>query len=216
MAAIDRARDLGKRNAMRLRQQLATDLRDARLAAGVSQRHVAMVAGTSQSAISRVESARNVGLALDVLSVQCAALGLRLSVKLYPVGSPVRDAGQLRLNDRLLAELRDGWKWATEVLVGAAGDLRAWDIQLSGSGTVGIDAETRLHDIQAIQRRCEAKLRDSGVDRVVLLVADTRHNRSVLAAHRDALRSTFPADTAATLGALRRGKLPARNGIVIL
>ena len=100
--------------------------------------------------------------------------------------------------------------------VAGPGDMRAWDLVIDGPGTVGIDAETRLRDIQATQRRCEMKWRDSGLDRVVLLVAATRHNRRVLREHRGALGSTFPADTAEILGELRRGRVPARNGIVVI
>lgn len=163
--------------------------------------------------VSRIAHARG-GSGLDALSALAAVLGHRLSVKLYPSGSPVRYAGQLRLLERLRAQLSTEWRWATEVLVGLPGDLRAWDLRLSGPGTVGIDAETRLYDLQALQRRCEAKWRDRSVDRVVLLVADTHHNRSVLREHRDALRSTFPLDTKAVLAVLRAGELPSANGIV--
>jgi hypothetical protein len=102
------------------------------------------------------------------------------------------------------------------VHIAGQGDLRAWDVQLDGPGSIGIDAETRLTDIQALQRRVEAKWRDSGVDRVVLLVASTRHNRRVLREHREALRSTFPADTPEIVAALRQGRLPGSNGIVVL
>lgn len=50
----------------------------------------------------------------------------------------------------------------------------------------------------------------------MLLVAATRHNRIVLREHRAALASTFPADTAEIMAALRRGHLPPRNGVVVL
>ena len=95
------------------------------------------------------------------------------------------------------------------------GDPRAWDVVLDGPGTIGIDAETRLRDVQAIQRRSELKWRDAGLDRLVLLIAATHHNRVVIREHRAALASTFPADTAEVMTALRRGQLPARNGIVV-
>ena len=190
-------------------------MRDARLTAGVSQAQVARAAGLSQPAVSRVERALH-GPGLEALAVLAAVLGFRLSVKLYPSGSPVRDIAQLRLLERFRERLSADWRWATEVLVGPPGDLRASDVRLAGPGTIGIDAETRLHDLQALQRRCEAKGRDSGVDRVVLLVAETRHNRRVLREHREALRSTFALDTKAVLGALRVGELPVAGGIVVL
>ncbi len=41
----------------------------------------------------------------------------------------------------------------------------------------------RLHDAQALERRLNLKRRDDPVDSFVLLLADTRHNRRVLAEH---------------------------------
>lgn len=216
MASVERVRDRGNRQARRLLRDLGTELREVRLGAGLSQRAVARAAGLNQSRISRTEHAQRIPARLDELAAHCAVLGLRLSVKAYPDGSPVRDAGQLRLLDRLRLRLHPRFHWRSEVLVGGPGDLRAWDVQLDGPGSIGVDAETQLRDIQAVQRRIETKARDSGVDRVVMLVAATRHNRLALSLHRRALASTFPADTGEILLALRRGQLPERNGIVVL
>ncbi len=216
MATVDRTRDKGQRQSDKLVRAFGVELRDARLAAGLSQDHVAHVAGLTQSRVSRTERAERLPARVDELAAHCAALGLRLSLKAYPDGSPVHDVAQRGLLERFRGRLDPQFRWRTEVLVGGAGDLRAWDMQLDGPGSIGIDAETRLHDIQALQRRFEAKWRDSGVDRIVLLVASSRHNRRVLAEHRDALLSTFPADTPEIMAALRRGRLPGSNGIVIL
>ena len=84
------------------------------------------------------------------------------------------------------------------------------------SETIGVDAETRLRDIQALQRRTELKWRDSGVDKVVLVVAATKHNRAVLREHRLALASTLPLDTGAIMASLGAGEPPRANGIAIL
>jgi transcriptional regulator with XRE-family HTH domain len=215
VGSTERTRDRGRRNAQLLALRLGTELRETRLAAGVSQRRLAEATGVSQPAISRLEHGR-LPMAVDSLALLCAALGSRLSVQLYPEGAPVRDVGQLRLLQRFRLRLHGDRRWASEVLVGTQGDLRAWDVRLSGPGTIGVDAETRLHDLQALQRKCEAKARDSGVDRVVLLVAATRHNALVLRDHREAFRSTFPLDTRAVSAALRAGLLPAASGIVVL
>ncbi len=195
---------------------LGSELRDVRLAAGVSQCHVARVAGLTQSRISRTERGQRLAPRLDELAQHCAALGLRLSLKAYPYGLPVRDAAQLRLLQRLRSQIGPGLRWRTEVPVGGVGDLRAWDVLLEGDQDIGIDAETRLHDLQALQRRTELKWRDSGVARVVLVVASTRHNRAVIREHRSALASTLPLDTAAIMRALRQGVTPPANGIAII
>jgi transcriptional regulator with XRE-family HTH domain len=195
---------------------IAQELRDARLAAGLSQDHVAQAAGLGQSRISRTERGEPPTPRLDELVRHCVALGLRLSVRPYPAGTPVRDAAQLRLLARFRAMLGGSWAWRSEVPVGRDGDLRAWDALLEGPGVVAIDAETRLRDLQALQRRTELKQRDSGVPYVVLLVADTHHNRAVLREYRPALASTFPLDSRAVMGPLRAGRVPSASGIAIV
>ncbi|MFV2062245.1 MAG: helix-turn-helix domain-containing protein [Chloroflexota bacterium] len=218
MTARERARDRGRMQGERLRATIASELREARLSAGVGQQHLAQVTGLSQSMISRTERNARAKLTVDELAVMCSALGLRLHLKAYPAGSPVRDAGQLRLLQRFRAVLGERFRWRSEVPVGDHGDMRAWDVVLEGPGQIriGVDAETRLHDLQATQRRLELKWRDSGLLRVVLLVAATRHNRAVLHEHRPSLLSTLPLDSTVVLAALRAGDAQSANGIVIL
>lgn len=60
-----------------------------------------------------------------------------------------------------------------------------------------------------------AKQRDLGIARVILLVADTRHNRSVIASY-PAIRERFPVSTRACLAALARGRVPDGDALVIL
>ncbi len=202
--------------ALRLWSSVATELRDARLAAGSSQTDVAKAAGLSQARISRTERIERNPPRLDELARHAAVLGLRLSIKAYPEGVAVRDAAQLSLLQRFRVRLHANWTWQSEVPVAGFGDLRAWDAVIRNGCSIAIDAETRLHDVQALQRRCETKLRDSHVDRLILLVADTRRDRAVLREHRAALAITFPLDTAAVMKALARGARPAANGIVVL
>jgi transcriptional regulator with XRE-family HTH domain len=216
MPSRERARDRGQRIAEREWARLGCELRDERLTAGLSQMHVATVAGLTQSRISRTERGRRLPPRLDELGRHAAALGLRLSVKVYPEGLPVRDAAQLRLLQRFREQLHESLGWKPEVMIGASGDQRAWDAVVFGSERVGVDAETRLYDIQALQRKTESKWRDSGVERVVLLVASTHHNRAVLREHRQTLASTFPLGTAPVMRALRAGRAIGSNGIVVL
>lgn len=216
MSARERARDRGQRHAERLSAALASELREARLAAGVSQRHVAQVTGLSQSRISRTERSSRRVLTIAELAVHAEALGLRLHVRTYPTGSPVRDAAQLALLKRFRSRVDERFTWRSEVPVGGQGDLRAWDVLLDCETPIAVDAETRLRDIQALQRRLELKWRDSRVPRLVLLVAGTHHNRRVIREHRAALLSTLPLDTADVLRALCAGEAPSKNGIVLL
>lgn len=182
------------RQARDLQDHLARELLGARLSAGVSQDHVARIARLSQSRVSRTERLEQPWPRIDELAAHCAALGLRLVVKLYPEGSPVRDAGHLCLLERLRATIHAVYSWKSEVPVAGPGDQRAWDAMLAGPARVAVDAETRLHDLQDVQRRVELEWRDSGLSFVVLPVAASHHDRRVLREHRVALASTFPPD----------------------
>ncbi len=186
------------------------------MAAGLSQTHVARAAGLPQSRISRTERAVLPMARLDELARHCATLGLRLSARPYPEGSPVRDAPQLRLLQALREIVGRAFGCRTEVPVGTEGDGQAWDVRLDGPGAVVIDAETRLRDIQALQRRLELKWRDSGSPRLVLVVSATRHNQRVVREYRTALASTLPLDSHEVLAALRAGSVPHANGIAFI
>jgi hypothetical protein len=101
--------------------------------------------------------------------------------------------------------------------VAAGGDGRAWDAQVVlGVVVVAIEAEMRLADIQALDRKIALKQRDSFVGIVILLIADTVGNRRALAAHRESLRARFPLDSRAILAAIGAGHAPSASGIVIL
>jgi hypothetical protein len=97
------------------------------------------------------------------------------------------------------------------------GDLRGWDAQtVLERQRIAIEAEMRLVDAQAIDRRVALKRRDSGVELVILLLPDTNWNRSVLAADRELLRANFPLDSRAILAAVGAGRAPRASGIVVL
>jgi hypothetical protein len=105
--------------------------------------------------------------------------------------------------------------------VGGRDDLRAWDGGIEAVSTrnwlLGVEAETRVGDIQDLQRRIQLKLRDDpALTGAILLLADTRHNRMVLKANLTALRSDFPIDGATALRALATGEHPGGSAIVLL
>jgi transcriptional regulator with XRE-family HTH domain len=208
--------DRGRRQATRLRVAIGRELRDARELAGLSQAHAGRLSGLSQPKVSRIEWARDRSVDVEGLAVLAAVLGLRLSLQVFPEGSPARDRAHLALLARFREHVGAQWSWASEVPVASRGDLRAWDGVLTGAARIAVDAETRLTDVQALQRREELKLRDGSVDRLLLLVSPTRHNLAVLREHREALRSTFPLDTAGVLPSLRGGRDPGANGVVLV
>ena len=62
----------------------------------------------------------------------------------------------------------------------------------------------------------ETLLRRAGIERVILVVADTAHNRAMLDVHREDLRSSFPLDGRQLLPILRSGRAPEASGILVL
>lgn len=76
--------------------------------------------------------------------------------------------------------------------------------------------ETRAVDWQALQRRIALKQRDGGVDHVILVLADTRNNRSFVREHEVAVQVSFPIPGRAALLALREGADVGGNAIMLL
>jgi transcriptional regulator with XRE-family HTH domain len=217
MATRERRMDRGREQAARVIRTAAAEIRQARRGSGLSIRAVASSVGMSESTFGRLERSELPNATVAQLATACAAVGLRFSARVYPDGDPIRDAGQLQLLERFRGQLPDSVAWRTEVPVPILGDLRAWDGQCRfGRTVVGVEAETRLADIQTLDRRIGLKARDANVAIVILLVADTVTNRRRLVEHREALRASFPLDTRAVLGAVRAGRPPAASGIAVL
>ena len=144
-------------------------------------------------------------------------VGLDATVRAYPGGSPLRDQAHIDLLERFRRRLGRRVRWATEVPLPIAGDRRAWDgLARTSDVRVGVEAETRARDAQALKRRLELKQRDGAVERVVLLLADTRHNRSFLRAVGRDFLDAFPIPGAIALERLARGRDPGGNAIVLL
>jgi transcriptional regulator with XRE-family HTH domain len=196
---------------------LAAELRTARLQSGLSLRALASASGLSSAQVSRIERGLVRGVSLRSLTVLFTVLGMRLSARPDPLGSPIRDAAHARLLDRLRWNLGDGLRMRLEVPVGLAGDLRAWDAQLhDGEATTKVEAETVLYDVQAMERRIAVKMADDQVERVLLVVARTRRNRQVIAEFRKLLAHRYDLSARATLITLRAGRLPPRSSLLLL
>jgi transcriptional regulator with XRE-family HTH domain len=205
------------RNARGIRAAIGNEIRDARHLAGVSQLVAGRSVQMSHAQFGRIERGRLAHVTVSQLSRASAAVGLQLSVRVFPAGEPVRDRAQLALLERFRALLPKGIGWRTEVPMPIDRDLRAWDAVIDcPDGSVAAEAETRLIDLQALGRRISLKRRDSGIQVVILLVNDTLSNRRVLRAQREGLRSSFPLDGRQTLRAIRSGRRPTASGIVVL
>jgi hypothetical protein len=162
----------------------------------------------------RFENGELERISIPDLGSWCAVVGLDLSLRAYPGGDPIRDAGQARLLERLRRELHPSLRWRTEVPLPIPGDLRAWDAVISGAGwRLPVEAETVLTDIQALERRLTLKQRDGGVDHVLLLVADTPRNRRARAGAPASL-AAFGANPRDVFAALRAGRDPQASAVI--
>lgn len=190
--------------------------RQLRLNAGLTQATVARAAGIARSTYADIERGRTSEVSLLRASVVSAALGHDLSVKLYPVGPPIRDAGHVRLLADLVQQLAATWRRTYESPIPIEGDRRAWDLLLGGPVSIGVEAETRPGDLQALERAIHTKQRDSGVTRVLLLVRGSRRNRLLIRELLPVLRTSFPLGTPEVMRALREGRDPGADGLAVL
>ena len=151
-------------------------------------------------------------------------LGLDTSLKFYPAADPIRDRAQLALLERLRARCHPTLTWLTEVPFPRPGDLRAWDAVIHGFASPAghqrvrgaVEAETRPVDVQALDRKLALKERDGGAEWLILLLADTRHNRALLAGPGAALKARFPLDGRRALELLGAGVDPGANAVILL
>jgi transcriptional regulator with XRE-family HTH domain len=217
MVVRERRLDRARRLAARALLAIGEKFRESRIAAGLTQTAVAQAAGISGSELSRIENGRSPHVAFETLVLIATVLGLDLPLRAYPAGEPIRDAAQLALLARFRPFLDPTLRHRSEVPVASTGDGRAWDLVVSGPGwIVGVEAETRLRDVQALCRRVNLKARDGGVDRVILLVAGTRHNRHVVRLAVAELAGVFPGRGRDALAALQAGRLPPADAVVLL
>jgi transcriptional regulator with XRE-family HTH domain len=207
---------LGAKRSRLLRQRLSAELEDARLVAGLSVREVARAVGVSQHRIERALRAETRALTVDLAARIAVVVGLQLAASLHPNGDPLRDRAQLRLLERFRARLHSSLSWRTEVPMPIAGDLRAADGFIHGAwGSAIVEAETRVTDSQAVERKGTLKKRDLAADRLILLLADTPYHRRFLDLHPE-VRERLPIGTRGCLAALGRGDDPGGDCLVLL
>ena len=185
---------------------------------GISMSAVAAGIGCSRQLIGVLEHRRLGTVDPILLARYCAAVGLDLSMRAHPGGAPLRDAPQLRLLARLQAALGTTWAWRTEVPVSTDPyDRRAIDAVLARERSrVGVEAIARLEDAQTEARGIGLKQQAAGLACMVILLADTRHNRYVVRAGAPTLDPMFPLRGRVVMSALRAGHAPPANGIVLL
>jgi len=202
--------------------KVGDELRNARIGAGLSLRFVGARVGRSATQVMRIERGLVPNVSVRQLARLGAVVGLKVRVRAYPGVDPIRDIAQAKLLGRLAARLHHGLRFRGEVPLPIQGDQRAWDGWISQfvgrttSDGLPVDAETRLHDVQALLRRLTLKLRDSGADHVLLVVSDTRSNREAVAAADKLLAGLFPVSPRRALALLAAGQHPGGSALVFL
>jgi transcriptional regulator with XRE-family HTH domain len=217
--ASERVVDRGTAAGMRQLQDVGGEFRERRMSLGESQAFVAAAARLSRPRYSRIESGAVTTLSLTELNRIAAVLGLAASVRVFPGGVATRDAGHTGKLGELLRHVRPPLAYRIEVaLPQAVGrwEQRAWDAVLFGNGErTAIELEMRLRDVQAVRRRHEMKRRDDPTEHFLLLVADTRHNRRVLAEYDDVFAEIPRRKLGAVRAALAVGKHPPTGLLLV-
>ena len=218
MATRQRPGDAGAEDARRLLAAVERELRLARRAAGLSIEEAARRAGMSPTRLGDIERGQVASPGFESLCRAARAAGLEPSLRVFPTGESVVDAGQLPVLARPESTLAHPLRMAREVALPIAGDARAWDARITdGRSSASLDVEARLGDVQAVSRRIALKQRDDpGAGVVLLVLGRTAHNRRLLVEHREALRAQFPLDGAAILRAFRSGTIPQAGGLVLI
>lgn len=216
MSAREGPVERGKRRGRRLLEEAIDEFHRARLAESITQERVGKALDRSDAWVSLIESGRHQTVSVVQLSQLMACVGLELSLRAYPAGRGLRDDGQSATMERFVSLVVPPWSWASEVPIPIPGDLRAWDGVLRGRCSIGVDIETRIRDVQAVDRRVMLKLRDSRLDRALILVPDTRSNRAMLASTAESLKPNYPISSRAALAALREGRDPGGNAIIVV
>lgn len=213
----ERAIDVGARRGREATEHVLRELRQGRLDRNLSGEVVGAALGMCGAHYSRIERGLVRGLTVEQASILLAAVGLDLSVRVYPGGEPLRDRAHASLLGRLMGELHRSLRAITEVPFPVPGDQRAWDLVVLGPAwRHAFEAETRPRDLQALERRVALKARDGGIDAVSLLLLDSRHNREFVRFHRASLKERFPVSGPRALQLLRDGKDPGAGSVILL
>jgi transcriptional regulator with XRE-family HTH domain len=223
MPARERAVDRGARLARRDLVTVGSDIRAARVSAGLTLEDVGRAAGLSASQVGRIERSRHHAVAVVQLARIGAVVGMDIRVRTYPGPDPIRDAAHTALLARFRERLHPDLTFRTEVPLPIANDLRAWDGVVAGLRSnegrprmIPTEAETRIHDSQAQFRRIELKARDAGMEHVIVVIADTPTNRASILAAGASLADRFPVPPRRALAALGRGDHPGGSALIFL
>jgi transcriptional regulator with XRE-family HTH domain len=223
MSTRERPVDRGARLALADIRRVGAELRLARTSAGLSLEAVSKAVGISASHIARIERGLVETAGIWQMARIGSIVGLDVRVRAYPGSDPLRDAGQVRLLGRLRASIHQRLSMKLEVPLPGEGDARAWDAWIAdfvqapaGQGGLPVEGESRITDAQAQLRRIMLKVRDAGVEDVLVVIADTPANRRAIFAARAIIADSFPISARRALAALAAGRYPGGSALVFI
>jgi hypothetical protein len=217
VATRERLADLGLRRGRATLTRVLGEVDAARRDRDVTLGGLGAAVGLSEASVSRTRRGRTDDVGIVRLSQLSTLVGLELSARTYPAGQPLREAGQAAVLRSFLGQIHRSLRAATEVPLPIPGDQRAWDAMVLGNGwRYGVEVESHPTDGQALGRRLQLKLRDGGVDGMLLVLPSTRHVRLFLAAAGDLLAPIFPVDGRRALELLAAGVDPGGSAIIVL
>jgi hypothetical protein len=154
------------------------------------------------------------------LARHAEAVGLRARILLFPADDPIHDAPQVRLIRDFRSLIGTALTMDLErpvITSPGSGDRRAFDAVIRlPSCDCGVECYTRFHDCQAQLRSAHLKQRDAGLQRLIIVVRATRANRTAIASASDLIALNYPLGTRSVMAALRAGRDPGANGLVLI
>jgi len=172
--------------------------------------------GWSQAEYWRFENGL-VDITFRAAAIVASILGMELTASLFPAGEPLLDRGHQALLKRFRDLCSAAFRIAAEVPLPTPGDPRTWDLVMRlGDLVIGVEAETRLRDMQAFVRRIHQREANGGVDIVLVVLSASAFNRSLAADLRLALGDRYATQPRALLRALRRGLPLSGSGVILI
>jgi len=196
---------------------LLSEVKTARHEANLSQDALSKRLGWTQTRYSQFE--RNADpISVEDACVVATVLGMTPRFDLHRVEEGLRDQGGQRLIGRFCSLLSPLWIVRREAPFPTLGDLRSWDmlIRLGTSFRAGIEAETRLRELEELVRRIRQRELHGGVDEVLIVLSKSAHNRSHVSALRSALGASYSTLPRELLTALRAGRPLPGSGVILL
>jgi hypothetical protein len=81
---------------------------------------------------------------------------------------------------------------------------------------VGVEAETRIRDVQELVRRLRQRERDGGADEILLVLANSAHNRALVEELRAALGDRYATAPKVLRHCLRAGRRLPGSGVILI